>query len=904
MNKFTIALYTLLFCFAGITQNLLYAQNVPLADVAQKKAKIASENPIEKVYLHFDKPYYAVGDTIWFKGYVTMGLNVPSPLSKILYVELISDRDSMVTSLKLPVENSVATGSFVLPYPDFKEGNYHVRAFTKWMLNRDGDYFFSKNIYVGNALSKELITNISFDGSIDDKGQKVSTKIVYKDANGKPLADKKVNWEVNADFNRVARGKETTDANGAINLNFSSSNKIALNSGVLSTSVEMGDKTVLSKDFSLKTAITENDIQFFPEGGALLNGLVTKVGFKAISSKGLGVDAKGVLIDKVGTQVAEFKAQHLGMGSFSFTPKMGEVYTAQVTFTNGERKNIALPPVIDEGVGLNVVQKLDSVYININTTESFLQKNKNQPFYIVAQNGNALFYAAQSVLRLKNYTIVLPTDNLPNGLLQIAILKPDYKPYAERLVFIKRKDFVKINLKPDLTSYKGRQKIKFDLEQVGGLNADKGNYSVSVINTAKVPYDENKEITIYSSLLLSSYILGFIEQPNYYFNDKNPNRFADLDNLLLTQGYSSFAYADIAADKVPVLKVLPEQGIDITGTIRRMNGMPWENARLLFQIPDKHYSVTASTDKEGRFAFKNLIFKDSSEVIVNARNNVNSKDIRIMVDGDTYPSLIRNINSPDNVLNMDSFMSTYLANSKIERRSAFMLQEVVVKSSAVVKKPSHSDHSALSGLSMQADREVSGDQFEGCNLLTNCLSIAGLTYIDYQLYLSRTYNQGNKTPIEIYVDGMPVDVSYLLSIDPKGIANIEVFNNDGLSGINQRSNTLGIVVVNMKEVKKVKISKDQLKELFPPNNVLTIKPKGYSPERSFYVPKYAGPKTSLQAQDYRTTIYWNPIVLTDKDGKGSFEYFNSDDKGPYKVVLEGFDASGNIARSVYEYKLQ
>ncbi len=904
MNKLRIALYTLLFCVLSIAPSLLYAQNIPLAEVAQKKAKIAAENPIEKVYLHFDKPYYAVGDTVWFKGYVTMGLNVPSPLSKILYVELVNDRDSLVTSLKIPVESSVATGSFVLPYPDFKEGNYHVRAFTKWMLNRDADYFFSKNIYVGNALSKELITNVSFDGSVDDKGQKIKTKIIYKDANGKPLADKKVSWEVNADFNRVARGKETTDANGAINLDFSSNNKIALNSGVLSTSVDIGDKRILNKNFNLKTAITENDIQFFPEGGHLLNGVATKIGFKAISSNGFGVDAKGSLIDKVGKQVAEFKAQHLGMGSFTFTPKLGEVYTAQVTFANGDRKNITLPTVTDDGLGLSVTQKADSIYIDINATASFLEKNKNQAFYIVAENGNALFYAAQSVFRLKNYTIVLPIDNLPNGVLKIAILSPDYKPFSERLVFVKRKDFVKINLKPNLALYKGRQKIKFNLERVGGLDADHGNYSVSVINAAKVPYDENKETTIYSNLLLSSYILGYIEQPNYYFNDNNADRLVDLDNLLITQGYSSFAYADIAADKVPELKVLPEQGINVTGTIRRRDGMPWENARLLFQIPDKHYSVTAATDKEGHFAFKNLIFKDSSDVIINARNNVNSKDIRIMVDGETYPALIRNINSADNVLNMDSFMSTYLANSKIERRSAFMLQEVVVKSEPLVKKPSHTDHSALSGLSMQADREVSGEQFESCNVLTSCLSAAGLTYIDYQLYLSKTYNQGNRTPIEVYVDGMPVDVNYLLSIDPKGIASIEVFNSDGLSGINQRSNTLGVVVVNMKEVKKVKISKDQLKELFPPNNVVTIKPKGYSAERSFYVPKYAGPKTTLQAQDYRTTIYWNPIVLTDKDGKGSFEFYNSDDKGPYKVILEGVDANGNVARSVYEYKLQ
>ena len=45
--------------------------------------------PIEKVYLHFDKPYYAVGDTIWFKAYLTIDRHQPSPLSKIIYVDVL-----------------------------------------------------------------------------------------------------------------------------------------------------------------------------------------------------------------------------------------------------------------------------------------------------------------------------------------------------------------------------------------------------------------------------------------------------------------------------------------------------------------------------------------------------------------------------------------------------------------------------------------------------------------------------------------------------------------------------------------------------------------------------------------------------------------------------------------------
>ena len=64
----------------------------------------------------------------------------------------------------------------------------------------------------------------------------------------------------------------------------------------------------------------------------------------------------------------------------------------------------------------------------------------------------------------------------------------------------------------------------------------------------------------------------------------------------------------------------------------------------------------------------------------------------------------------------------------------------------------------------------------------------------------------------------------------------------------------------------------------------------------------AASKTGMQNADMRTTIYWNPNIITDKDGKASFEYFNNDTKGVYRVVIEGIDTDGNLGRQVYRYK--
>ncbi len=879
--------------------------SIPLNNILQKKAQIFNDYPTEKVHLHFDKPYYAVGDTIWFKAYVTLEQRSPSPLSKILYVDIISNKDSLVESLKIPVTNSVASGNLPLYESRFKQGTYQLRAYTKWMLNFDPAYFFKKNIHIGNAISKELYTHVSFSGNRTDKTSSVTARVQYKDERGIPLMNKRVNWEVIADYERIAKGRGNTDNNGYLNISFNASSKVDINRGVLNTSLETGNIKPLTASFPLKTSILENDLQLFPEGGELIAQIPGKVAFKAIRSDGLGTDAQLEITDNTGNTVVKANSQHLGMGEFSFVPESGKTYKANVTFKDGSKKTTDLPPVKERGMSLSVSQDKDNILLRINANPAYLSQNNNKGFYIVAQNAGIVYYAAQSNIKNISYAAQIPKDKFPSGILQLTLLTANGTPVSERLTFIKRNDdILKIDIKSDLQAYTERQKVKLNIHSALPAKANAGNYSISVIDETKVPASEETETTILSNLLLSSDLTGYIEKPNYYFDKMDDKKAAHLDLLMLTQGYRKFLYKDAVAGKLPNITYLPEQGIDITGTIRRANGMPWEKARLLLQVPDRHFSTPAITDKEGRFKFGNVVFRDSSEVIINARNNVNSaKDIRIMIDGEPYPAIYSNVNAPDEILNLDSTLNTYLQNSKLQYSNAFMLKEVVVQASAE-KKPSHLDHSSLSGLSMMADRVTNSEQLQACANLLNCLAGSGVTYIDNMLYLTRAYNQGTRVPMEIYVNGMPVDVNYLASIDAKGVESIEVFNNDGISGINKRTNTLGVLVVNLKEVKKTTISKDQLKELFPPANVLTFKPKGYSAERSFYVPKYNGPRPATQPKNLRTTIYWNPVVNTDNEGKASLEYFNGDDKGTYKVVVEGIDAEGNIGRGIYRYQIK
>jgi hypothetical protein len=184
-------------------------------------------------------------------------------------------------------------------------------------------------------------------------------------------------------------------------------------------------------------------------------------------------------------------------------------------------------------------------------------------------------------------------------------------------------------------------------------------------------------------------------------------------------------------------------------------------------------------------------------------------------------------------------------------------------------------------------------------------AVLGVTFEDNNFYVLRDYNSGKKVPMAIYVNGMPVDYSYLMNVDPNMVESVEVFFKDGLSSINRTTGTNGVLVVNTKKIPKgEKISKEQLMEMLPKNNVVEFTPGGYNTTRLFYSPKYNNPAGNTGSTDLRSTIYWNPDVITDKSGNASFEFFNADGTGTYRTIIEGIDKDGNIGRYVYHYKVQ
>lgn len=903
---FALTFLTLGLHFSAAAQGAPQQDTAVLQNILEKTKRLSQTQPIEKVYLHFDKPYYSVADTIWFKAYLTSEQNLPSQLSKIVYVDVINEKDSLVTSLKLPVNNSVATGHIPLNMELFRQGNYYVKAYTVWMLNFPQEYYFTKTIAIGDAIDKRLFTNIKYNTTQSDKTQNITARIQFRNDEKVPLSNKVVNWRMVSSYDVVAKGRGTTDQNGFLNVEISTKKENFIKSGELYTDLVLADKEVLSSSFNIKPQVGNIDLQFFPEGGDLFIGLPSQVAVKAVKPNGLGIDFTGNVTDNDGNQVTAISSSHLGMGAFYLNPEPSKTYKANITFKDGSKQVFQIPTAKSSGVNLQVANSLpDVIAVKIVANEPYFQANKGKPLFLVAQHNNVVYYAAQTMLQNQVTSAKIPKDKFPSGIVQLTLFSATGEPVSERLAFVLHKDALKLKISTDLPTYKPRQKVKMTVTAQDSTKKIAGDFSVTVIDEQKVPFNDDGETTILSSLLLTSDLQGYIEKPNYYFNKINDKKVADLDILLLTQGYRRFVYKDILSNKYTPITYYPEQGMDITGTLRDRTGMPVKKGALRLTVTNKPISQEILTSPSGLFTFKNLNIPDSSEVVISAKYNANSSNMMIMLDQSPAAAITKNINAPDEVQNIDSTLNNYLANSKRQYRFLNNLKEVVIKGAAV-KKVTHNDYSALTTLSMIADHQIDGDRLGNCRDLVNCLKTmaTGLTFYENNFYITRDYNAGRRVPVQVFLAGTPVDVFAINGVNPAEIESIEIFLKDEIGTVSRTYASNGVISINMKKVEKAKMSIADLKKMIPESNTLKFTPKGFIKDREFYAPKYLPGKT-YNTTDLRSTIFWNPKVVTDATtGASTFEFYNADGKGTYKAIVEGLDVNGNPGRFIYRYTVK
>ena len=801
---FLIILQTGVFCQVDTTR---------LKQPVSKLKPFLTAHIAEKAYLHFDKPYYAAGDTMYFKAYVTAGeKHQLSALSGVLHVELLNAKNKVDQSIKLQITGGVAWGDFALP-DSLPAGNYRVLAYTQWMRN-DGNYF-EKNIPVGSLQSR-----------IPESG------------------------------------------------------------------------------YHAKRVNEKADLQFFPEGGQLVAGIVSKVAFKAVGVNGLGLNVHGVVADNSGAEVSRFASTHLGMGYFYLDPVPGKIYKAKVTFADGSTNTIDLPMANASGIVLSVDNdSIPKATVEIKANAAYFTENKGKAYALVIYSGGTATTVNVPLDSTKIKLDVLKR-RLHTGVATITLFSPTNEPLAERLIFIQNYDQLNLEVSSDKTTYAKRGKADITLTAVNRKGEPAvGHFSVSVIDESKVPMDENSENTILTSLLLTSDLKGTVEQPNYYFINTSAQARTDLDLVMLTHGYRRFEWKKLLNNEYPPIAFQPEKGLEINGQVKNMFGKPIAHGTVTL-IPGKGGAVLSTTsDDKGNFRFSNLVFFDTTHFVLSAVNAKGRNSTKITYFADKAP-LAPQPKLSSGLTVADTSMINYLVTDKQQRDDLLkygfkgrMLKQVNIHEK---KRDDQYRTQSLAGAG-HADQVMHADEIEqiGGQLATSLNGrLRGVGFVGPQgpdggipYLLGLTMG-----PMLIVVDGGQLPLgSGVNDLPSSNIETVEVLRYSSAS-IYGMAGGNGVLVITTKQGGRD--PKD-----IASIGILPITPTGFYKAREFYSPKYDNLNLPWQ-HDLRSTIYWDPELQTGKDGKASFGFSNADGTGNYRVVIEGIDDNGNLGRRVYRYSVE
>jgi hypothetical protein len=865
----------------------------------------------EKVYLHTDKPVYAAGEDIWFKAYLVSGSNHQlSELSKVLYVDLVDQADSISRSIKLPITNGITWGDFALP-DNLPPGNYRLRAYTNYMRNEGPQCFFQKNILIGNAIGNNVFVKPIYTRSVVNNEPYTKIQLNYKDLNGIAYSQKAMSYQVKQASKTITDGKTITDLNGNAQFSFKAqaqkNEPTLLYTSINYTATKKYARILPVKDLSGKT-----DVHFFPESGELIAGIAAKVAYKITGANGLGIDATGFIKDQDNVQVADLGDTHFGMGTTTFTPQQNKKYTATVSLPDGTEISQPLPDVNAGGYSLSIRNNAaDSLNVRINTSVGLLKKPGDELVLIAQQNGRAIYSIKFTPQTGITQTAVAKSD-FKSGTAQFTLFSASGQPLCERLVFIQNMDLLNLNLSALQTTYAPRQKVAVNLNVVNaGHKTVPGSFSVSVINEAKVPLGELDENTILNHLLLISDLKGYIEKPNYYFTNVNDKTREYLDVLMLTQGYRHFVWKSVLNDTlaaVPAFK--PETSITLTGTIKTPDSKAVVAGKVvLASIGDGLYLKDTVTDSQGRFEFNNIPVKDSLRYIVQAETSTGDRDVEIKLDKTIAPVTRPADDSFVVTEDADNTLMDYLKNSNARYQEELqynlgnhtkVLKEVFIKERQNKPVIEHSDNLNGAGNANQiitADKLLAG--FPLGMALNGLLTGVVFRGPGDTAYLASTQKNFMNIimAMQVIVDGIYMETPFALNdIGSSEVQTIEVLRSPEYTTTYGNRGGAGVMIITTKrggEDSGIRVSP----------GIINFMYKGFYAVRQFYSPKYDGPAINAKIPDLRTTAYWNPNLVTDANGNAGFEFFTPDEKGTYRIVIEGIDGYGAIGRQVYRYKV-
>jgi hypothetical protein len=650
---------------------------------------------------------------------------------------------------------------------------------------------------------------------------------------------------------------------------------------------------------SAGTVITETNLHFFPEGGDLVSGIENNVAFKASDAYGAPVKISGTLHDASGKNILEFSSVHDGMGQFMISPAKTDVLYATWKDGKGVEHRTDLPAVKSSGIVLRAANHHGKLVFSVARQPD---NTAYQKLTVMAHMNQQMVYKA--IVNLKDNFMSggnIPTAQLPTGILTITVFDINDMPMAERVVFVNNHDYrfdPKINVLAGSVLKRGRNELEIEVP-----DTLRTNMSVSVTD-AEVDGVRKDGDNIITRLLLTGDLHGYVKDPYYYFQNNSDSLESQLDLVMLTHGWRRFRWEQLRFGKTPVIKYPLHDYLSLNVEVLGVDAnriAPNENLNLILQNKDSSTQMlNIPKIAKGKFGVSGMIFYDTAKAFY--QFNVNRKlsnEAAVIFNTGLYRGVrqIRPVGftlppwSPEDSALMRKNLEVFTKAAAIreeENKRVKTLESVTVRGRA--KSESEKlDEQYTSGLFSGGDANV-------FNLVNDPVANG---YPDIFSYLQGKVaglqiSSGQPPSLQwrgsapsLYLNEMQVDASQLQNTPVSDIAMVKIFRPG--SGVGFGGGAGGTIAVYTRKGSERR--PDPMIKGLDQARII-----GYSPVRQFYSPDYLR-NPDDQNQDIRTTLYWNPYILTEKGNtKLHFTFYNNDVTHKIRVVLEGFNELGKLTR--------
>jgi hypothetical protein len=627
-------------------------------------------------------------------------------------------------------------------------------------------------------------------------------------------------------------------------------------------------------------------VDFFPEGGNLVNGIESKVAFKITDHAGRGVSAHGTILTEDGDSLASFSALRFGMGHFSFTPSDNGPYTVVLSSATGAKRVHSFPEIQRSGYVMALKDSGEFLRITIRSKDV-----PDKAVFLFTHARHIISFAERRILQNSSAFFTLRKDQLPEGICHLTLFNEQLNPVAERLYFTYPRKELHISIQTNQKVYRPREKVSMTLQtRKGSESKTPANLSVSVYKIDSLS-SEKATNGIYPYFWLAADLTGEIESPSYYFDEASADKAEAMDHLMLTHGWRRFNWRNVLAEEYE-LPFIPEvNGHLITGVI----GERKEHDRGIFAYMGSPGKIVRPYG-----AWSNA----AGEVLFDVKNFYGPRQLILQVKADSAKRFSLKIDNPFSTLNSSQNFPELVWNKKrkdalVSRSIAMQVQDIFYyeRYGNRLVQPAI-DSSAFYG---KADATYHLDDYTRFPVMEEVMReyVPGVFVRKrkdgFHFVVIDKVHGGvfNGDPM-VLLDGVPVlDVDNIMKIDPLRVKKLEVIKRQwylgdavfpGIVSYTTYNGDLGGI------------------ELDP--NSISLNYEGLQLQREFYSPRYNTEKQDERLPDQRYLLYWNPNLNTDEEGAEEVAFFTSDVEGAYQIVIEGMNEEGFCGTRTYHFSVK